>query len=126
MKLLKFTAYLFYKYYSTGGTKDISYFSTIGVLCLLAYMHLVQILIIFNLPNILPEGHKSEIGAWIKMALFFLPFYLVFSLLIKERELKQMHFNEKVVKQGYFWLIVYGLISLMLLVLLLLNKGGKL
>ena len=59
------------------------------------------------------------------MALFFLPFYLVFSLLIKERELKQMHFNEQVVKQGYFWLIVYGLISLMLLVLLLLNKGGK-
>lgn len=93
---------------------------------MLFYIHLLQGLILLNLTNILPQGSKSEISTWVKMALFMLPVFLLFRWIVKESELKKCHYEEEKIKKGYVWLIVYIIISVTLLILLMLYKKGKL
>lgn len=122
MKTIKFVAYLFYRYYSTGPRSDIRYFSTIGVLTFLFFIHLAQVLLLFDSTNIIPQGHKSQISSWIKMALFLLPIFLVFRGLIKESELKEMNYDTYIIKKEYVWLIVYIILSVALFILLAWTK----
>ena len=74
MKTIKFTAYLFYKYYSTGGTKSIPYFSTLCALAMIVILHVFQILVIFNGMDLLPAtsakpGTEISAGASLKTKL---------------------------------------------------------
>ena len=88
-------------------------------------IHLFQVLILFNVMDFVPfDGNKNKIGNFFKMALFISPFFLLFSLLIKESDLKKLHFEENKINKGYIWLIVYIVISFALLVLLILYKRG--
>ena len=111
MRIIKFAAFLFYRYYSTGHTSDIKYFSTLCALTLLSFIHVFQLLILFDIIWIIPQGHKNKISTRLEMVLFLLPIFLIFRLLIREPELKQMNYAPRVIKRGYLWLIVYAVIS---------------
>ncbi|MCB0716006.1 MAG: hypothetical protein R2796_04955 [Chitinophagaceae bacterium] len=126
MATLRFIAYLFYRYYSTGPRKEIAYLSSMLAMCLLFYIHLFQVLILVDSTSIIPTGSKSEISTWVKLALFLLPIYLLFRWLIKESDLKALIYDKEKLRKGNIWLVIYIIISVTLLVLLILYKKGKL
>ena len=127
MKTIKFIAFLFYRYYSTGPTKDIPYFSTLCALVMISVIHLFQILILFDAMYLVPtDGSQRKIENFLIMGLFLIPFFLLFRLLIKETELKEMVYEKEKIRRGYIGLIFYISISFVLLILLILYKKGKL
>ena len=72
MKTLDLVFYLIYRYYSKGSKKDISYFSTLTVLSFLTFIHIVQILLLFNYEKLLPGfGEPSRIIKYVRIFLFF-------------------------------------------------------
>jgi len=126
MRTIKFVAYLFYRYYSTGPRKDVAYLSSLLAMCLLFYIHLFQFLILFGGTGIIPSGNKTQISTWLKMVLFMLPVFLLFRWLIKESELKTLSYSQEKIKKGNVWLIIYIILSVALLVLLILYFKGRL
>ncbi len=126
MKLLKFIAYLFYRYYSTGPTSRIPYFSTIGVLVLLCYFHLLQVAMIFDVTYLIPtDGSQMKFSNFLIMGLFMTPFFIGFSLIIRKAELDKMSYTKIKMRRGYFFLILYVIVSFAVVILLALYKKGK-
>ena len=131
MKTLKVISYLFYRYYSKGGTKAIPYFSTICALVLLLSLHIFQFLVIFNGMSLVGLGSNAEPGSarlikYLKIALLTSPLFLLFSFLIKKSELQSMHYSETKIRRGYIYLVIYIVFSFSLLMFLALLKKGRL
>ncbi len=127
MKTIKFVAYLFYRYYSTGPRKDIRYFSTIGAMVMLFYFHLVQLLIIFNAINLIPvKDSDTRVTEYFKIALFMTPLFFIIMLFIKKSELDTMQYDEQKIKRGYIYLVIYIILSFSFMIFLALLKKGKL
>jgi hypothetical protein len=127
MKTIKFVAFLFYKYYSTGPTRRIPYFSTLSALVLIFYIHLVQVLLIFNGINLIPtDGSQTKPLNFIKMGLFMAPIFLLFRILIKRENLTNTTYSPRKIKIGYFLLIIYIIVSFALMILIALYKKGNL
>lgn len=97
-------------------------------MAMVSYIHLFQVLILLNaVEDIIPQ--KSDEGKffdYLKMAAFFAPIVLFFSIVIKKKDLQQMNFDKPVIKRGYFFLITYLVLSFLILILLILYKKGKL
>lgn len=72
------------------------------------------------------DGNQAKIGNWMTMVLFLLPIFLLFSILIKKSDLKEMVYEKGKVKRGYTWLVIYIIISFAILILLILYKKGNL
>jgi hypothetical protein len=127
MKTLKFTAYLFYRYYSKHGfAKEMPYLSTITILGLLLYIHIFQILAILDVAYLIPtDGSQLKIGNYVKIGLFMLPMFLLFYFLIKKEDLINARYEEKKIKKGYVILIIYIVLSFALLMILALIRKGK-
>jgi asparagine N-glycosylation enzyme membrane subunit Stt3 len=126
MKTIKFIAFLFYRYYSKGRTKDIPYVSTLCALVLLLLIHIFQILVIFNIMYLLPLG-GSKIGLvglmrYVQFLIIIAPLFLLFSLLLKKKELKALHYDERKIKRGRIALIIYSILSFSFLIFLSLLK----
>jgi hypothetical protein len=124
MKLVKFVAYLFYRYYSVSGPrKDIPYFSTLLSLTFLIFLHLLQIVILLTRMGIIPinngEGRMVRFG---KMTLIMLPIFLLFLALIRKSKLKLMRYDERKVKKAYVFLVVYIVLSMALMIFLILFR----
>jgi hypothetical protein len=120
MKTLKFVAYLFYRYYSTGATKDIPYFSTLCALVMLFGLHMFQILVVIDQMGMLPTKSTNTRGAnFFLIALFLIPIFLLMALLVKREDLKQIYYEEKKIKRGYLFLILYTVLSIALLITLI-------
>ncbi|MBN8785242.1 MAG: hypothetical protein J0G98_19440 [Terrimonas ferruginea] len=118
--MLKFVMYILYKYYSKGGTKEISYFSALCVVVLLIYIHFFQILILFNqVDAVLPMNRNDDRPVkYLKLAIFLLPVFLIISLLVKPKDLKNSSYDERKVKRGGFYLVIYSITSFILLFVL--------
>lgn len=127
MRVVKFVAYLFYRYYSSSGPrKGIPYFSTLCALVLLFYIHLIQLLILLNIVNIIPiQDGNTNVGKFFKMALFLSPIFFLFVTLIKKSELQSMQYEEQKVKKGNIYLIVYIVLSFSFMIFLALVRKGK-
>ncbi len=68
MKNEKFTAFLFYRYYSEGKWRDSTpYFRTILSMTLLAFLRLFQILILLNKVDIIPITESDKLTKRIVM-----------------------------------------------------------
>lgn len=120
MKLLKVVMYLFYRYYSTGGSRRIPYFSALCAIAALIYIHIFQILIILNKVDILPMRKDDlRIEKYGKVLLVFLPIFLVIALLIKPKDLKQATYDEGKIKKGQVYLVAYIILSFILLFVLM-------
>lgn len=127
MKIIKFTAYLLYRYYSKHGfARDMPYLTTISVLTLLFFIHICQIFILFNITYLIPtDGSQLKIENYFKMGLFMLPIGFLFSFLIKKEELITDNYNDKTIKKGYMILIAYFILSFAFLMFLAFLKKGK-
>jgi amino acid permease len=126
MKTFRFISYLFFRYYSKGARADIPYCSTIGALAMLFYLHLVQLFVILGTMNLIPgDSTDTRLIKYFKIALFFLPIFILFSLLIKKRELQEMHYDDNKIKRGNFFLVGYSILSISLTIFLMVIKNGR-
>ena len=112
MKTIKFTAYLLYRYYLNGRSKNVAYIRTIGTLVILSIFHIIQILLILNKFDSLEPGGTEKVNVQLlKIFVGLIPIALLLIFLVREPELKQMKFSEKKIKNGYLLFIVYGIVS---------------
>jgi len=120
MKLLRFVMFLFYRYYSKGGTIRIPYFSALCATVFLIYIHVFQILIIFDKVDWFPmkEDDLQMIKYW-KLAMFLFPIFIITAYLVKESDLKNLDYSDEKIKQGGACLILYVLLSVFLLFVLM-------
>ena len=127
MKTLKFTAYLFYRYYSKHSfAKDLAYISTISILVLLIYVHVFQFLAILNLTQWVPtDGSQLKITNYFEMGIFMLPIFLILIILIRKKDISNCQYDEKKIRKGYVILIIYMILSFALLMILALIRKGK-
>jgi len=126
MKTMRFIAYLFYRYYSTGPTKDIPYFSTLCALVMLIGLHVFQILVLFNKVSFLPVSSKNTRAEnFLIIALCLLPIFLITAAIVKKSDLQEMTYEEAKVKRGYMFLILYIVLSIALLLLLIFYRKGR-
>lgn len=121
MKILKFVMYLFYRYYSTGGTKSIPYFSALCAVVFLIYIHIFQLFIIINKVEVFGMGEdNSRIENYGRLVLFLLPIFLIIGYLIKPNDLKSLKYKEDKIKKGNIYLIAYCALNCVVLFLLIL------
>jgi hypothetical protein len=126
MKTFRFVAYLFYRYYSTGPTKDIPYISTLCALTMLFGLHFFQIIALFDLKNLLPGNQFNRIQGYGIMAIYCTLILLLASRLVKRSALEQAKYAEQKIKRGNLYLIVYIIVSILLIPLIILLKKGRL
>jgi len=126
MKTLRFVAYLFYRYYSTGPTKDIPYVSTLCALTMLFGLHFFQVIILFDKQNLLPGDQYGKVQGYIVMAVYFTVILLLLTFLIRHSDLKNAKYAEHQIKRGNIYLIGYIIISILLIPLIAILKKGKL
>src|SRR5436309_10695886 len=121
MKTIKFAAYLFYRYYSTGPTKDIPYVSTLCALAMIVFMHLFQVLILIHqVDTFFPfKSTDNRLTKYLFMALIFLPIFFLLRLFIKREELQSMSFPKDKIKRGNILLIAYVVLTMALLIVLM-------
>ncbi len=117
MKLLRFVMFLFYRYYSKGGTYRIPYFSALCAVVFLIYMHFFQLLIVTNAVDLLPMNKElSRAANYLKLAGFLLPVFLLVHFLVKEKALKALHYDSSTIKTGGIILTIYIVLSFILLI----------
>ena len=120
MKTFRFVFFLLYRYYSKGGTKVIPYFSTLCAISLLFFLHVLQLLIIFDTMDYFPiNGNESRILRYGKIALLSIPVFLMISFLVRPKEVRNMSYDEAKIKKGNILLLLYVLATVVLLFWLL-------
>lgn len=120
MKTLKFIMYLFYRYYSKGGTKNIPYFSALCAVAFLIYIHIFQLLMIFGKVGWIPiEKDDLRIVKYGKFALFVLPIFLLIYYLVKPSDLMSLEYDKDKIRKGGIILIIYIIANLALLFVLM-------
>lgn len=119
MKTIKFVVCLFYKYYSTGPTKDIPFVTTMCALVMIMGMHMFQILIITKNMYIIPtERYRSREENYFIIALYSAPLFLIAALIILMSDYKKCKYPKDVMKRGYRNLIIYIVFEMALLIFL--------
>jgi hypothetical protein len=123
MKTIKFVGYLFYRYYSKGSRASIPYFSTMGSMTLLGFMHLMQILILLNKGGFIPINNTDD-KLTKRIIIFFvmLPIYFLMTRAFKKSDIellkKKYDNNWDKVFSGNVWLIIYCILSFSLIFVL--------
>src|SRR5689334_8862727 len=116
-KPIKFAAFLLYRYYSGGRRPDSSpYFRTMCSMTLLAFFHLMQILILLKKVDLIPiKSSDSKDTKFGIMLLVMIPLYLLMTLLVKKKELDQMKEQYSIGWDKIFywnvWLVIYMVLS---------------
>jgi hypothetical protein len=119
MKILRFVSYLLFRHYSKVKYNPNPYLSTICILSIFAYFHLLQFLIItktlkyFTSNGIDDSFIKKYFLVWI-----LIPFGLLFSLLIPKKDLRKTRIEVENLKYAYIKLITYAVISFLLVFIL--------
>ncbi|MFN3664871.1 MAG: hypothetical protein ACK4S0_01855 [Sediminibacterium sp.] len=127
MKTIKFTAYLFYRYYSTGSTKDIPYVSTLCALVMLVGLHLFQALILFDSIDLFPtNSNNKRANNFLIIGLVILPIFLILTFVVKKSELNKMRYETRQIQKGNIALIIYIITSILLIPVLMYFKKGAL
>jgi ABC-type transport system involved in cytochrome c biogenesis permease subunit len=117
--MLRFTAYLLFRYYSKGKNKEVAYFSTFCILSLMFFFHFLQAAMIFNFFSYLPSTKGDErIVRYLKTALMLVPIFAALFFLVKKSSLATAEYSESKVRRGYWFLILYAILSFALLVYL--------
>jgi hypothetical protein len=125
MKTIRFAAFLLYRYYSKGSTRNISYFSTIAALTFAMYMHFFQILILTDqVEKFIPlKSSDNKAYKYFVMFLVMAPMYLLVHIIIPKRKLLVTNFKVEKVRKGYVFLILYGVLSFSLIFVLAILKA---
>ena len=127
MKIIRFVAFLFYNYYSTGSRASIKYFSTLIVLTGLCFIHLLQLVIFLNKIEIISIQLPSEKAVrYISIAIIGAPIYFLLNFILQEKDLIKLKeyydYNWDKVFNGNVLLVTYMILSFALLTFLILWK----
>lgn len=118
--------FLFYRYYSKGGTYKIPYFSALCATVFLIYIHVFQVLIVSDAVELLPMNTSdSKVLKYGKLALFLLPIFIIVWLLVPENSLRNTNYADEIVKSGGRNLVIYIILSVALLFSLALLMANK-
>ncbi len=123
---MKFIAYLFYRYYSKGATKDIAYFSTLCALVMLFAIHFFQLQLLVGFKFLPTKSMNVRAENYLNIVGCLIPVFLLLQFLIKKSELKGMKYEPLTIKRGYLFLLTYIIASIGLLLFLVFLKNGKL
>lgn len=112
--------YLFYRYYNKGRASKIPYFSALCAIVTLIYIHIFQLLIIFDKVSLLPlKKDDLRIEKYGKLALFLLPIFLIVAYLVKQSELKKLQYDNEKIRKGGVGLIIYIITNIIFLFVLM-------
>jgi len=126
MKLIKFVAYLLYRYYRSGRDRNIAYFMTLLVLSMLTFIHGTQIVLAFRLYLYIPffRSH-GDATVFLRSLLLLIPIGIVYCLLIKESYLKSAEYDGSKIRRGKWLLGIYILLSVFLLIRVILKDAER-
>lgn len=120
MRILKLVMFTLYRYYSKGGTRRIPYVSALLAVVFLIYLHIFQVLIIFNKVDLLPmRTEQSQIIKYYKLAIFLLPIVLTIGFLVKEKDLRDAEYDDELINRTGKYLVLYAVLSVILLFVLM-------
>ena len=118
MNYFRFTCYLFYKYYSTGPTQDIPYFSTVCAIVTIIVLHLMQILtlvyIFFHVDLFLPSNANSRVKHYLIIMVVTLPIFLIVHAILRKCKFREMHYDQRQIRRGNINLVIYIVLSVAL------------
>jgi len=114
---IKFIGYLFYRYYAKPPQRGNPYFRTIVLMTLLVYIHLMQLLILFNKADLIPiKTSDNKLTKSIIMLIVLIPIYLFVTKLFKKSDIERLKekydYNWDKVHSGNIWLIIYIILSM--------------
>ena len=112
--------YILYRYYSRGGKEQTPYFSVLCAVVFLIYIHLFQLLIVFDIMDWLPFAKTdTKDEKFLKMALVMLPIFLMVFLLVRPSELRALRYDPETTRKGGVRLVIYGILNIILLFVLM-------
>jgi hypothetical protein len=113
-----------YKAYSYRKV-DIPYFRTISTIVFLLFIHLAQVGLLFKISSqyMLPFNSGNKTILWLEAALYFVVFFVVFSILFPERKLQEQDIKEALVLKVKKILPWYFVATILLLMILLVRHG---
>ena len=108
--------YILYKAYDRGGTQSIAYESGIAILILLLYINISSIIGLFGANDVLVPYNDSDskVVQYLKTAIVLASVYIVLALLFKKKDIKNLEFEKRKIRKGYFFLTLCGVITLVL------------
>lgn len=117
-----------YFYYSKGQTRSIPYFSTISLLVLMLFIHLLQIGVVLKrfygieveiapMPGETPRAFK-----YLLLALYFTPVYICLTFAFPIEKLKQPSLEQAQLKRYRNYFFIYAFLNLCILILLVADK----
>ena len=118
MRVFKYVAFLFYRYYSEGkwSNAETAFFRTKCSLTLLAWFHLVQITLLMKKTELIFQSQLSTIISMI-------PIFILISLFLRENELEELRekysYEWDKVFDSNVWLVVYSILSVTLMIALM-------
>ncbi len=120
MRILDFSMYIFYKYYSKGSTRSIPYISALLAISLLIFMNALALMVFIGIDteNILPIIEiKGRVNKLLSGALIILPLFIVLRLILPKKRVEKLEFSKRAVQTGNIGMIFYILLSIALIVI---------
>jgi len=115
LRLIKIL-HLFYKYYSSGSTKDIAYLSSLLALILMFYLNFASILVVTGIEKEY-LAFPANTPRWKQYSVISLLLFLIVSVLskiFKEEEVKSIEMNPNSIRNGQFILLIYLVLSIVI------------
>jgi hypothetical protein len=116
---MKYIIYLFYKYYNNSrNTAFIAYESALIAISFLLFLNLFAVINFFNLEYLFSylQGESKGRLYLILVVLFFLPVYLILSVIYKKSKVTTAIYEPSRVKTHSWFLLIYVVFSVGMLV----------
>lgn len=121
--ILKFL-FLFYRYYDKGSTKSIAYFSALNALIIVLFLNLFSVLIFFDVVKRNPEYSikTSMVIKYLNGYVIYIPIFLILKKIFRKEDILKIEMDKPSMKRGYFIIITYIILSILILILSIRNK----
>ena len=118
MKHCRFVVFLLYRYFERSSSKSIAYESSLVVMTVFISLNFLAISTLLGLDvgRIAFNDDGDKIIQYLKSAIYMAPIYFLFTLLFKRKEIVGLEYDERKMKRGYYFLVLYGFLTLLLLV----------
>lgn len=125
MATLRFIGYLLYRHYKKVKYNSVPYFSTICAMTLLAFFHVMQILILTNTAAQVITYKQTDDLMTKRLAILWvmLPIGLTLCFLLPKKLLNELKYEDVKVRRGYIYLITYGIISFAMIFIIALFRS---
>ena len=115
MRTIRFTMFIFYRYYRSGRWEKVPYFHTLCSMSLLLFLHIGALLCLLNKGEMLFNNNKDIF--LVKFTTLFIISIFTFWRLVPEQHLKAMEYEDHMIKRGGWYLVLYFILVMALLFL---------